>query len=462
MALLRGALERVAETLGDIPAFDLGSAHELYAKLLAPVKAGWGEADSLLIVANGPLGYLPLSILPTDNVALGPESKPLFANYRDVPWLARTHAVTMLPSVASLKTLRGLPPGNDKRLAFAGFGDPWFSPEQAASATLPKAQPQQVAALTSWGIKTRGLSLRAAPKTSGMDSAELARLPRLPDTADEVESIAVALNADLTESVFLGRDVSEDRIKSMNLSGYKVLAFATHGLVPGDLNGLVQPALALTSPQVSGGSEDGLLTMGEILGLKLDADWVVLSACNTGSGQGAGAEAVSGLGRAFFYAGTRALLVSNWPVETTSAKMLTTDLFKRQADDPGLTRSQALRRAMVGLIDGPGFIDEASGKTVFSYAHPIFWAPFSLIGDGGGGKGCEGPQKEESGSFMNSRSSAVESRPTIWLRWGKRPKRAMISRCRMAKSSMFPKSRASNRWTERSWTSKLSPCCQGM
>ena len=123
--------------------------------------------------------------------------------------------------------------------------------------------------------------------------------------------------------------------------------------------------------------------MGEILGLKLNADWVVLSACNTGSGQGAGAEAVSGLGQAFFYAGTRALLVSNWPVETTSAKALTTDLFKRQADDPTLTRAEALRQAMLALIDGPGFVDE--GKAVFSYAHPLFWAPLTLIGDGGKG-----------------------------------------------------------------------------
>ena len=193
VALLRGALEPNAQTLGDIPAFDLAAAHELYAKLLAPVKAGWGEAVSLLIVAHGPLGYLPMSILPTENVALGAERQPLFANYRDVPWLARTHAVTMLPSVASLKTLRGLPPGDDKRLAFAGFGDPWFSPEQAANAAKPEAKPVQVAVLTSRGIKTRGLSLRAVPKTTGMDSAELARLPRLPDTADEVTSIALAL-----------------------------------------------------------------------------------------------------------------------------------------------------------------------------------------------------------------------------------------------------------------------------
>ncbi len=124
--------------------------------------------------------------------------------------------------------------------------------------------------------------------------------------------------------------------------------------------------------------------MGEILGLKLDADWVVLSACNTAAGDGAGAEAFSGLGRAFFYAGTRALLVSNWPVETTSARALTTDLFRRQAKDSALTRAQALRQAMLTLMDGRGFVDQ-TGRTVFSYAHPIFWAPFSLVGDGGGG-----------------------------------------------------------------------------
>ncbi|MCH7889817.1 MAG: CHAT domain-containing protein, partial [Proteobacteria bacterium] len=161
-------------------------------------------------------------------------------------------------------------------------------------------------------------------------------------------------------------------------------AFATHGLVPGDLNGLTQPALALSSPEVAGGGGDGLLTMGEILALKLDADWVVLSACNTASGAGAGAEAISGLGRAFFYAGTRALLVSNWPVETTSAKALTTDVFRRQAADPGLSRAEALRQAMLALIDGPGLVD-GEGRSVFSYAHPIFWAPFSLIGDGASG-----------------------------------------------------------------------------
>ena len=114
--------------------------------------------------------------------------------------------------------------------------------------------------------------------------------------------------------------------------------------------------------------------MGEILGLKLDADWVVLSACNTGSGEGAGAEAVSGLGRAFFYAGTRALLVSNWPVETTSARELTSELFERQAANDNLSRAEALRQSMLQL---------ASNKSKPFYAHPLFWAPFVVVGEGG-------------------------------------------------------------------------------
>src|SRR6185436_201676 len=147
--------------------------------------------------------------------------------------------------------------------------------------------------------------------------------------------------------------------------------------------GLTQPALALTAPEVADIDGDGLLTVEEILSLKLNADWVVLSACNTAAGAGAGAEAVSGLGRAFFYAGARTLLVTNWSVHSASARDLVTDLFRRQANDANLTRAEALRQAMLASMDGPGFRD-AAGKTLFAYAHPMFWAPYSIIGDGGG------------------------------------------------------------------------------
>src|SRR6185436_9666521 len=234
-------------------------------------------------------------------------------------------------------------------------------------------------------ITTRGLPLkrRSSPQLEGVDSAELAQLPRLPDTADELKAIATALEADPAKVLNLGKDANEARVKTTDLSGFKILAFATHGLVPGELNGLRQPALALSAPDVSGTEGDGLLTMEEILALKLDADWVVLSACNTGTGAGAGAEAASGLGRAFFYAGTRALLVTNWSVHSASARELVSDLFRRQAQDAAITRGEALRQAMTAMIDGPGFKDD-KGHTLFAYAHPLFWAPYTIIGDGGG------------------------------------------------------------------------------
>jgi CHAT domain-containing protein len=231
---------------------------------------------------------------------------------------------------------------------------------------------------------TRGVPLkrRSSPKLDGVDSAELASLPALPDTADELKSIALALEADPSKVLRLGKLANEQTVKSADLSRYRIIVFATHGLVPGELNGLTQPALALSAPEVAKVEGDGVLTMEEILGLKLDADWVVLSACNTGAGAGAGAEAASGLGRAFFYAGTRALLVTNWSVHSQSARDLTTDLFRRQTVDPNLTRGEALRQSMMAVLDGKGFTDE-TGATVFSYAHPLFWAPYTIIGDGG-------------------------------------------------------------------------------
>jgi len=368
--------------LGDIPAFDVAAAHALYRQLLAPAQAGWQDAKSLLVVAHGPLGHLPFSLLPRADGRINEEAEPLFSGYRDVPWLARSHAVTNLPSVAALRSLRAVPAAAAGRTAFTGFGDPWFRAEHAVPTAIPHTA--QLANRGALALRKFPMTLRSVPRTRAANSADLARLPRLMETAEELKSIA--LGADPATTVFTGKQASEGLVKSMNLSGVRVLAFATHGLVPGDLDGLIQPALALSTPAVTGESGDGLLTLGEILGLKLDADWVVLSACNTGAADGADAEAVSGLGRAFFYAGSRALLVSNWPVETTSAQALTTKLFQLQAADAGLERSHALRRATLALIDGPGFVD-ADGQVVFSYVHPIFWAPFSVVGDGGGVRG---------------------------------------------------------------------------
>jgi CHAT domain-containing protein len=166
-----------------------------------------------------------------------------------------------------------------------------------------------------------------------------------------------------------------------DLSNRRVVMFATHGLVPGELDGLMQPALALSAPDVTGETKgDGLLTMDQILTLNLNADWVVLSACNTASGEGAGSEAVSGLGRAFFFAGARALLVSNWPVDSEASRLLMTDLFQRQQTQPDQQKAVYLRDAMMQMMQNTAARDP-QGRSKYSYAHPLFWAPFVVVGD---------------------------------------------------------------------------------
>ena len=105
------------------------------------------------------------------------------------------------------------------------------------------------------------------------------------------------------------------------------------------------------------------------MGLKLDADWVILSACNTAAPDGTpGAGGFTGLTKAFFYAGARALLVSHWSVESKSAMAITTRMFEET--EKGATKSEALRRAMMALADVP------------ETAHPAFWAPFVVVGEG--------------------------------------------------------------------------------
>ena len=192
---------------------------------------------------------------------------------------------------------------------------------------------------------------------------------------DQLGRAAASFATSATERSSRIAAATESNVKAQDMSGYRIVMFATHGLVPGEMPGLFQPALALSNPALSGEKEDGLLTMEEILALKLRADWVVLSACNTASPSGEGSEAVSGLGRAFFYAGAKALLVSSWPVETVSARLLTTDIFRRQSESAATSRAGALREASLGLMK--------QGTPAYSYAHPLFWAPFIIVGDGG-------------------------------------------------------------------------------
>lgn len=380
VSALRKALDPGVSGIDEIPPFDVATANRLYVKLMGALEPVWTGARVILAVPHAELGQLPFSLLVTEAIAqpgaaqTKAGSEP-FAAYRNVPWLMRKAAIAQLPSVTALDSLRRQAVGDTQRHSFIGFGDPLFSKAQAREAAVELARANTVA------TRGRPLRLRSSARTAGIDSADLALLPRLPDTGEEIREIAAVLKADPARDIFLQGRASEKTVKESELADRRVVMFATHGLVPGDLNGLTQPALALTAPDLVDGTGDGLLTMDEILGLKLNADWVVLSACNTAAGEGAGSEAVSGLGRAFFYAGARALLVSNWPVETVAARKLMVDLFRRQVTEPALSKPEALRQAMLALADGPGETDRRTGKSFYAYAHPLFWAPFVVVGD---------------------------------------------------------------------------------
>ena len=368
---LRKALDPNAEAMGKLPKYDFGIAYELYGKLLGSVEAGWKDARELIIVPHGRLGQLPFGVLLTEPWA-APAARLPFAEMAEAPWLIKRVGIAQLPAVLSLSALRAQAAPKPAERAFVGFGDPLF----VAAAGASPGQTQR-------GVGQNRLAARNTVAATRSDSGDalgvpinFALLPPLPETELEVAEVANVLGADPARDVFLQGRASEAQVKQADLARYRVLMFATHGLMGGEMPGLFQPALALSNPALTGDGEDGMLTMEEILGLRLRADWVVLSACNTAAASGTSNEAVSGLGRAFFYAGARSLLVTNWAVETESARMLTTEAFRRQASDPALSRALTLQQASLTLMT-------KSAGNDYSYAHPMFWAPYSLVGDGG-------------------------------------------------------------------------------
>ena len=197
----------------------------------------------------------------------------------------------------------------------------------------------------------------------------------LPETADELCAVARDLGVPDSD-IRLGGRATERDIKSLSahgsLSAYRIVHFATHGTLAGELRPGSEPGLILTPPEQASSEDDGYLSASEIAALKIDADWVILSACNTAAGGAHGAEAMSGLARAFFYAGARALLVSHWAVYSDSTVKLITKALAAIASDKGVGRSEALRQSMLALID--------TGDP--REAHPAYWAPFVVVGEG--------------------------------------------------------------------------------
>jgi CHAT domain-containing protein len=374
---------------GQLPTFDVGLAHDMYKELLAPIEGMLGNRH-LMIVAKGALAQLPFNVL----VTRPPDALRSQEDYRAVSWLGARQAITMLPSVQALRGIRQKAPGGGKGRPFLGIANPlfWGDPSSAddlearrtarlvrscrsfpASGAVPRRSAQL----------PRKLSLASPAVDAAANLPLLRSLSPLPETAMEVCAVAKSLGA-TQHDVWLGASATERHIKRASQSGelarYRIVHIATHGLLPDSSGALREAAIALTPPSDMRAQQlaidDGLLTASEIASLKLNADWVILSACNTAGTSSPNDEPLGGLVPAFLYAGGSTLLVSHWEVYSNAAVDLITGTFaelsKSARSGSPIGRSEALRRSMAAMIGRGG-----------SWAHPSVWAPFMLLGEGG-------------------------------------------------------------------------------
>jgi CHAT domain-containing protein len=321
---------------------------------------------NLVVIPDGALQSLPLSVLVTHAPSRDPAN---VADHRNIQWLAKDYAVTVLPSIASLHALRAFAHASHASSPFLGIGDPalkgWRRNEgrevRSVVAGLGPVMAEQLPAQWLRSLHTLDTTARAVEA-----------LQPLPETAVELRRIAQILGAS-EQNLLLGPRATEDALENTHLSSYRVVEFATHGLVPGNL-GLNEPALVLTPTYQAHTDHDGLLTASKIATLKFDADWVILSACNTAATDaGPDPNGFSALAKAFFYAGARSVLISHWSVPSESTVKLTTGAIDELAKMPSIGRAEALRRSMMAMLD-------PSNSPTF--AHPLVWAPFSLAGEG--------------------------------------------------------------------------------
>ena len=333
VAELRAALDGDA---GANAAFPVDAAAALHGQVMpAKVAALLAGRGRIAVVTSDALSRLPFGVLLPEVPAVDQR------DFRAMDWLARTHAfsIALTPSLAFSD--RDLAP---PRSSFLGVG----APRLGGASDAP----------------VDGIALFRGGQVSLDD---IRALPALPATAGEVAEVAEALGSSRSITL-IGEAATEPRVRAESRGGQGVVLFATHGLLGGEIGGLREPALVLTPPASATGShDDGLLQASEIAALGIEADFVILSACNSAAGRNMTAPAYTGLANAFLGSGTRSLMLSHWRVRDDAAAFLTAATVRGAGT--GLGRAEALRRAQLALIDSD--LPDA--------AHPAVWAPFVLV-----------------------------------------------------------------------------------
>lgn len=359
-ALRRGLVIDAALTAADLPEFDVAASHALYARVIAPLLPHLKGITTLQIVADGPLARLPLGLL----VSRPAKDADLLARYRNSRWLADRFAIAVHPGIAALAAARGIgAPSRADRMLLA-VADPALTGNTPGTTGTT-----QVAGLADF------VELRGAQRGAARAATAICAMQPLPDALREAERVAIILGKQGTTTLLTGAQASERELRQRSINGdlahYRTLLFATHGLADNEASG-EEPALVLAPASCSSNdtAEDGLLSASEIATLKLDADLVILSGCNTAApGDALVGQPFSGLAQAFRQAGARRLLVSHWSVDSAATADLMSALFAHGSH----ATATSLQAAMRDLRQKPGNLPYRS--------HPAFWAPFVLVGD---------------------------------------------------------------------------------
>jgi CHAT domain-containing protein len=331
-----------------IPTPDFAAAYKLYSALFGPGEKLLQGVNKISVSANGDLLRYPLEALVTQ-----PGVTVDNGDYRKVPFLIRRAAMIYVPSPRILVNIRQARTATANLKPFIGFGD--FQPASAAQ-----------------------LAASFPPDRCRDDLSALEALPRLPDTRTQVTTIAQEMGgAAAGNAAVVGDAFTKQRLAAPDVGQYRIVLLATHAFLPDSLRCLTEPAITLSVAPGAKNADSEFLRTGDIDNLKLDADLVALSACDT-AGSGAVGESLSGLARSFFRAGARGLLVTHWPVVTGASVPLMIGTFGGGKDS-----AQALRAAQLKIIDTAG----SSQQAPIEISHPNYWAGFVLIGDGVRGTG---------------------------------------------------------------------------